>query len=41
VGRTRDYKRVVASSAEDLAGRFARVRVAGVADETLLGELEA
>ncbi|HTL70427.1 MAG TPA: tRNA (N6-isopentenyl adenosine(37)-C2)-methylthiotransferase MiaB [Candidatus Eisenbacteria bacterium] len=41
VGRTRDYKRVVASSSEDLAGRFEQVRVAGVADETLLGELEA
>ena len=39
VGRTRTFKRVVASSATDLSGQFARVRVEGAADETLLGEI--
>ncbi len=39
VGRTRDYKRVVATSPVDLVGRFADVRIVGVADETLLGEI--
>jgi tRNA-2-methylthio-N6-dimethylallyladenosine synthase len=39
VGRTRSYKRVVASSPEDLTGAFRKVRVTGVSDETLLGEL--
>jgi tRNA-2-methylthio-N6-dimethylallyladenosine synthase len=39
VGRTREYKRVVATSAEDLTGRIRRVRIAGTADDTLLGEL--
>ncbi len=39
VGRTRHYKRVVASSAKDLCGTFQRVKVNSVADETLLGEL--
>ena len=39
VGRTREYKRVVASSTEDLTGQFRRARILGVADETLLGEV--
>ncbi len=38
-GRTREYKRVVVSSNEDLVGRFRSARIAGAADETLLGEL--
>lgn len=38
VGRTRSFKRVVASSAEDLCGRIHRVKIEAVADETLLGE---
>jgi tRNA-2-methylthio-N6-dimethylallyladenosine synthase len=39
VGRTRSYKRVVASFPENLSGRLAQVRIAGAADETLLGEV--
>lgn len=39
VGRTRSYKRVVASFPEDLSGRLAQVRIVGAADETLLGEI--
>jgi tRNA-2-methylthio-N6-dimethylallyladenosine synthase len=39
VGRTRQFKRVVASSAGDLAGALRNVRITGVSDETLLGEL--
>ena len=38
VGRTRSYKRVVVSSASNLTGQLKTVRIAGVADETLLGE---
>lgn len=41
IGRTREYKRVVASCAEDLCGRTQNVRIASVADETLLGEIAA
>ena len=39
VGRTRAYKRVVASapSGEDLTGKFRQARILGAADETLLG----
>lgn len=39
VGRTREFKRVVASSPEDLTGTLRRVRIAATADDTLLGEL--
>ncbi len=39
VGRTRQFKRVVAASSADLAGQIRRVKITGVADETLLGEL--
>lgn len=39
VGRTRTFKRVVASSADDLSGKIRRVRVTASSDETLLGEL--
>ncbi|MCG3175539.1 MAG: tRNA-2-methylthio-N(6)-dimethylallyladenosine synthase [Candidatus Omnitrophica bacterium] len=39
VGRTRQFKRVIAASTEDLSARTRRVRVTGAADETLLGEL--
>ena len=39
VGRTRSFKRVVASSKEDLCGRVRAVRIVAAADETLLGEL--
>ncbi len=39
VGRTRTFKRVVVSSAEDLVGLFRNVRITAVADETLIGEL--
>lgn len=39
VGRTRQYKRLIASSPEDLSGLSRRVRVLGAADETLLGEV--
>ena len=38
-GRTREFKRVVASSEKDIAGQFHKARIASVADETLLGEL--
>ena len=38
-GRTREYKRVVASSAEDLTGQFRDVKITGALDETLLGDL--
>ena len=41
VGRTRTFKRVVASSSEDLCGQFRDVRIDAVADETLLGETVA
>ena len=37
VGRTRSFKRVVASSETDLCGGMAEVRIDAVADETLLG----
>jgi len=39
VGRTREFKRVVASSDKDISGQFHKARILGVADETLLGEL--
>lgn len=39
VGRTRQFKRVVALSGADLAGQIRQVKITGVADETLLGEL--
>ncbi len=39
VGRSREYKRVVAYSSEDLSGQIRNVRITGVADETLLGEI--
>ncbi len=41
VGRTREYKRVVAASlaGEDLRGVFRSVKIVGAADETLLGEV--
>ncbi len=39
VGRTRSFKRVVASSNEDLCGHARTVRITAAADETLLGEL--
>lgn len=39
VGRTREFKRVVAASDQNLAGQIRRVRIAGTADDTLLGEL--
>lgn len=38
-GRTRGYKRVVVTSPEDLIGQMRSVRVTGVSDETLVGEL--
>ena len=38
-GRTRSFKRVVASSPENLDGQFKNVRIVGVSDETLLGEI--
>ena len=38
-GRSREYKRVVASSDEDLCGQFRPVKIVGAVDETLLGEL--
>lgn len=43
VGRTREYKRVVAASlaGEDLKGAFRAVKIVGAADETLLGEISA
>ena len=40
VGRTRDFKRVVAYSATDLCGVLRHARVLSVADETLLGAIE-
>ncbi|MBI2094660.1 MAG: tRNA (N6-isopentenyl adenosine(37)-C2)-methylthiotransferase MiaB [Candidatus Omnitrophica bacterium] len=39
VGRTRSYKRVVAAGPGDLVGRLRKARIAGAADETLLGEI--
>lgn len=39
VGRTREFKRVVCSSPEDLRGVLKNVKIVGAADETLLGEL--
>jgi tRNA-2-methylthio-N6-dimethylallyladenosine synthase len=39
VGRTRTFKRVVATASEDVSGRFLGVKITGVADETLLGEI--
>ncbi len=39
VGRTRTFKRVVATSAVDICGLTKPVRIEGAADETLLGEL--
>ncbi len=39
VGRSRDYKRVVAASAVPLEGELRSVRITGIADETLLGEI--
>jgi len=39
IGRTREYKRVVASHGEDLCGIFRRVKITSAADETLLGEV--
>jgi len=39
VGRTRAFKRVVASSPDDLAGQTRHARITAAADETLLGEL--
>ncbi len=38
-GRTRTYKRVVVSSAQDLVGQMRQVKIVAAADETLLGEL--
>ncbi len=38
VGRTRAFKRVVASSPRDLTGEFRMLKIEAVADETLLGE---
>ncbi len=38
VGRTRSFKRVVASSERDLCGQICSVQIEAVADETLLGE---
>lgn len=38
MGRTREYKRVVASSMGDPTGEFRPVKITAVADETLLGE---
>jgi tRNA-2-methylthio-N6-dimethylallyladenosine synthase len=38
VGRTRTYKRVVASCRDDLRGQMRSLRIEAVADETLLGE---
>lgn len=37
-GRTRTFKRVVAAGGPGLEGNFRQMRVAGVSDETLLGE---
>ena len=39
VGRTRDFKRVVAHSSEDICGSLRQAKILSVADETLLGEL--
>ena len=39
VGRTREYKRVVAFSEWDCSEAFRQVRITGAADETLLGEI--
>ena len=39
VGRTRGYKRVVASADREIIGEFLSVRILSAADETLLGEL--
>ncbi|MGH7197549.1 MAG: tRNA (N6-isopentenyl adenosine(37)-C2)-methylthiotransferase MiaB [Candidatus Omnitrophota bacterium] len=39
VGRTRQFKRVVASSETDLTGVIRQAAIKGVSDETLLGEL--
>ncbi len=39
VGRTRGYKRVVASAERDIIGEFIPVKISSAADETLLGEL--
>ena len=39
IGRTRAFKRVAAASEADLTGLFRPVKIAGVADETLLGEI--
>lgn len=38
-GRTRGYKRVVAPAGREVMGEFLNVRITGVADETLIGEL--
>jgi tRNA-2-methylthio-N6-dimethylallyladenosine synthase len=38
-GRTRGFKRVVCGASRDVTGDFHSVKVAGVADETLLGEI--
>ncbi len=40
-GRTRGFKRVVVSSAEDLCGKFRHVRITSAADETLVGEIRS
>ncbi len=39
VGRTRDFKRVVAYSPVDICGTLRQARILSIADETLLGEL--
>lgn len=39
VGRTRGYKRVVASASKDVVGEFHAVKILSAADETLLGEI--
>ena len=39
IGRTRDFKRVVAYSPTDLCGALRQAKIQSVADETLLGEL--
>ena len=43
VGRTREYKRVVAATVagQDLSGAFRSVKIVGAADETLVGEISA
>ena len=38
VGRTRSFKRVVATSDKDICGQFRILKIEAVADETLLGE---